>query len=444
MSTMSAPGRLDFMGGVADYSGSLVLQIPITGRTHVTIKVLQESMIKITSETVESLLVYPMDDIRPTFSVQDGQSTSLLARLGDLSTIQKLFDQLQMPSWIRYILGCLSVFCRFTSWSPPSGLSFHVKSTVPISMGVSSSAAIEVATLRALEQLSGRTCGNGTELARLGQQVENYIVGAPCGLMDQLASAHGKPGQILPILNRPDILQETISLPRDIVVVGWPSGVKHSVGGSPYGVARVAAFMGKKILETTLGQKWKYTSEINPALLKENRESLPVKMTGKEFLATYGSVDDPVSQILSTQEYPVRDAVTFPIRENHRTNMSAALLRNLSNISNEKQIQETLMLVGEMMLQSHGGYTKMGLGSCEVDQMITLLVGSVRFSNAKDFIPPAHPLIYGARVGGGGSGGTVSILAHKNALPAIHRLKNNHLTSKTLPIIAAMAFPSSL
>ena len=113
-------------------------------------------------------------------------------------------------------------------------------------MGVSSSAALEVATLRGLEVLAGKSF-TGTALARLAQRAENEIVGAACGLMDQLAVAHGRVGELLPILCRPDVLHERVRLPEGAVVVGWPSGVRHAVADSPYATARAAAFMARPI-----------------------------------------------------------------------------------------------------------------------------------------------------------------------------------------------------
>lgn len=72
-------------------------------------------------------------------------------------------------------------------------------------------------------------------------------MGAPCGIMDQLAVSFGTAGRVLPILCRPDEPLESLPLPAGVVLLGWPSGVKHSVAGSPYGTARAAAFMGKKV-----------------------------------------------------------------------------------------------------------------------------------------------------------------------------------------------------
>ena len=67
--------------------------------------------------------------------------------------------------------------------------------------GVSSSAALEVATARAL----GAGAIDPLRLAALCQEAENHVVGAPCGIMDQVVVAMGRPGAVLPILCRPGV-----------------------------------------------------------------------------------------------------------------------------------------------------------------------------------------------------------------------------------------------
>jgi L-arabinokinase len=198
----------------------------------------------------------------------------------------------------------LLLFSQAQEWWPSHGLNIKVESGVPTSMGVSSSAALEVAALRALEDLSGLRF-TGTDRAKLAQRVENEIVGAPCGLMDQLASSHGVARTLLPILCRPDALGAPIPLPTGVLVVGWPSGVKHDVADSPYATARTAAFMGKKILEGALSKRLSYLTELSPSQLKTfSDDVLPPTITGEEFLARYEAVDDPLSVVDASRDLP--------------------------------------------------------------------------------------------------------------------------------------------
>jgi L-arabinokinase len=245
-------------------------------------------------------------------------------------------------------------------------------------------------------------------LARLAQQAENDIVGAPCGLMDQLAAAHGTPGALLPILCRPDILDEPVPLPEGVLAVGWPSGVRHAVSASPYATARTAAFMGKKILERALGRSLAYVTQLTPALVRGmNHEMLPASLAGRDFLATHGGVDDALARIDPERRYPVRAAVSFPVEENFRATLAVLLLRSFQPSVRPK----TLTAIGELMFQSHAGYSSIGLGCPETDSM----VNAVRDRGAD------HGF-YGARVSGGGSGGTVVVLLEQDALEELERL----------------------
>jgi L-arabinokinase len=392
-----APGRLDVLGGVADYSGSLVLQMPIRARTRVRITPLASPRLELASEQAGAATL-PLPP------------PALTEPAGEVAPLRAWLDEHQAPHWTRYPVGCFLLFCRAQAWRPPDGLRFAIASDVPVSMGVSSSAALEVATLRALEEMSGRRF-QGTELARLAQRAENDLVGAPCGLMDQLAAAHGVPGAVLPILCRPDVMDEPVPLPAGAVAVGWPSGVRHAVSASPYATARAAAFMGKKILERTLGRRLAYVTELTPSLLAEVPEAaLPPDLMGRDFLARHGGVDDPHSRIDAGQLYPVRAAVSFPVEENYRAAQAVRLLRDVRPDNRPR----TLTAVGELMYQSHAGYGAMGLGCPETDLMV----------QAVGERGPGRGY-YGARVSGGGSGGTVVVLLEAAALPELEGLTPN-------------------
>ncbi len=91
------------------------------------------------------------------------------------------------------------------------------------------------------------------ELALLCQIVENRIVGAPCGVMDQMTAACGEEGELLALLCQPAELLDTVTLPRGVAVWGIDSGVRHSVGGGDYTSVRVGAFMGYRMIAEMAG-----------------------------------------------------------------------------------------------------------------------------------------------------------------------------------------------
>jgi L-arabinokinase len=389
-----APGRLDVLGGVADYSGSLVLQTPIRATTRVSI-----------SPTAEPRLLVASDQ-EGTVELPSPDFDAVVPPSGEVAPLVAWLDSHDVPRWARYPLGCLFLFRRAQGWRPDGGLFIEITTNVPASMGVSSSAALEVATLRALEAASGRRF-EGTDLARLAQRAENEVVGAPCGLMDQLAAAHGVPGALLPILCRPDVLREPVLLPEGAIVAGWPSGVKHAVSGREYGEARAASFMGKRILEAALGRRLGHVTELPPSVVGgTSADVLPSSMTGAEFIARHGRIDDPHSAVVPDRRYPVRAGVEFPVGENHRCDLAERLLR-----VGGADPAGTLRTVGELMFQSHLGYGSIGLGRPETDAMVEAVRG----------LGPARGF-YGARASGGGCGGTVAVLLEASSLPELHRL----------------------
>ena len=398
-----APGRLDFFGGVADYSGSLVLEMPIRATTRVEVTRIAKPEFRLSSAGYGGWIV---------------PAEGFLAARDESRARQWLADH-EAPPWTSYVLGSLWVLCRAKGLSLEGGLSFRVRSRVPEGMGVGSSAALEVATLRALGRLMGARW-QGTELARLGQQAENRIVGAPCGLMDQLTAEHGKAGCLLPIVCRPDLLRESVPLPRGVTVVGWASGVKHAVSASPYARARTATFMGKRIFEEKTGRRWNHAAEITPSLFDRFAPQLiPESISGRWFAKRYGKTADPLSVVDRGIEYAVRSALRFPVGESFRSELAESLLRAGSD-----RLEQRLCQTGELMLESHAGYSALGLGAPETDQMIDALLS----------LGPEQG-IYGGRTSGGGSGGTVVVLLKKSAvgkLAALAKQVQFNGTSTTL------------
>ena len=248
----SAPGRLDLLGGVADYSGALVLETPTRLTTTVT------------AEPADGLVVGPVhlaeDEVLELAGLTYPEVRAALA---------------DWPKWTHYLVGVALVLVRHGLIEPPA-VELSVASDLPVSVGVSSSAALEVATARAL----GAGDLDPLRLAALCQEAENQVVGAPCGIMDQVVVALGMPGSILPILCRPASVRPLVPLPPDVEVVGWPTGAEHDVSGGPYRRARAAAFMGKRMVEEILGQRWAWVSELPPAAV----DDLPEALDGSAFL----------------------------------------------------------------------------------------------------------------------------------------------------------------
>ena len=302
--TASANGRLDVMGGIADYSGSLVLQMPITEKTSVTIRKSVDPIIKIKS-------FYDSKTLEFNISIDTIKAISL----GDYESTKQLFKN---ERWAAYVVGCL-ILLFWEKKIVLSGFDIMIESNIPVGKGVSSSAALEVATLKVFSEFYHLEF-KGSELPILAQKVENLIVGAPCGLMDQLTSYFGKANHLLPITCQPDILHETLPIPEDVYFMGIDSGVRHSVSGNDYGKVRTAAFMGYSILASLEGIDTRKISKILRDELPFNgylcnvrvplynakfSKILPKIMTGKDFNSQFGEIFDSITTLNPEEKYPV-------------------------------------------------------------------------------------------------------------------------------------------
>ena len=248
----------------------------------------------------------------------------------------------------------------------------------------------------------------GERLAALAQVVENRIVGAPCGIMDQVTSALGESGRLLALRCRPCEVLGLHELPPGVGVFGISSRVEHSVGGDPYGTARVSAFMGLKIILTEMEKRGaqpteahRYLCNVDPRTYREKfRDALPDRMKGSEFLEQYGDTTDPVTQVDPGRTYNVRLGTQHPIFENHRVETFIECMDRA-----RAGDRTALVEAGGLMEASHRSYGwNCALGSEETD----LLVRMVRERGSERGL-------YGAKITGGGSGGTVAILADLDA-----------------------------
>ena len=165
------------MGGIGDYSGSLVLEMPIVEAAFVAVQPSREEGIRIVSSSQDESTVHRF------FSL----SANDFARLtqSDYDSICKELGREPDSSWAAYVLGPLFVLFVATGAKLSGGLRILIDSQVPEGKGVSSSAAIEVATMRALAILLQIELP-AEELARLCQVAEIQVVGTPCGIMDQM------------------------------------------------------------------------------------------------------------------------------------------------------------------------------------------------------------------------------------------------------------------
>lgn len=399
-----APGRLDLMGGIADYSGSLVLQLPLAEATLVALQAHAGRRFKVVS--LRGGQGYLSFSGTLGFLERNGQPL-------EYETARAYFQSNPLYNWEAYVAGVFLVLMRERGVRFDRGARLLISSTVPQGKGVSSSAALEVAVMSAVAAAFDLQL-EASEIALLCQKVENEVVGAPCGVMDQITSACGEADRLLELLCQPAKLLGKVALPDDIAVWGLDSGVRHSVAGSDYGSVRTGAFMGYRIIAEQAGlgilhderashtvkiadDRWHgYLANVTPAEFEEHFAAhLPEHMSGADFLQNYQGTTDPVTEVDAARTYAVRQPAAHAIYEHFRVRAFAELLHAPAS-------ERRRELLGELMYQSHVSYSACGLGSRETD----LLVQLVRQAGAERGL-------YGAKITGGGSGGTVAVLGRR-------------------------------
>jgi len=411
----TAPGRMDVMGGIADYSGSLLLQMPIKQTTTVSIQKRNDGVFhfrtQITKKKMNDFIIH-------------------LSAIKDNSLIEagKVIKSVVGGDWAVYVLGCFLVLKKERKISL-EGANVFIESNVPWGKGVSSSAALEVATMNALNQLYHLSLGK-EELAVLAQLAENLVAGAPCGLMDQLSSHLGQKNKLLPLICQPHQVDKAIAIPRGINFSGIDSGIRHAVSGASYSDVRAAAFMSYTIIalnesatveeleQARTSGVWSklpfkgFLANIPVSVFEEKYISLlPKEISGKDFLAQYKLSIDAVTNIDEDKIYNPLVCGSHPVYENARVNEFKTLLKNLKKQDDK---QASLIQMGNLMMQSHESYSAVGLGNEYTDKIVEMV---------RDAGPALG--VFGARVSGGGNGGTVCILSYgkegKNAVKEIYR-----------------------
>ncbi len=328
----SAPGRVNLIGEHTDYNDGFVLPSAIGFYT--------------------SAAVSPRSDRRLALC-----STEFADRFDvDLDNMPLR----KAGQWSDYVVGVALALeqagCRC------NGANLLVHGEVPIGAGLSSSAAIEVATALALLSVSQNKIPL-TELPRLCQKAENEFVGARVGIMDQFVSCLGKEGHAL-LLDCRSLAFELVPIPANVKLVICNTMVKHELSGGEYNLRREQCEQGVRML-SAFYPGIKALRDISPEQLTAHVEALP-----------------PV----------IFNRCRHVVEENQRTQEAAACFD-----------RGDLSAVGKLMRDSHCSLRDLYEVSCrELDLIVAAAEGL--------------PGFYGGRMTGGGFGGcTVNVVASDQA-----------------------------
>lgn len=318
-----APGRLEFIGNHVDYNKGLVMGVAIDKRVSVAVSPRDDDEIHMASAGLNAAGTVRLDDVR----LQKGGN-----------------------AFMNYPLGVFEML-RKAGMKAERGFNLADASTVPTGAGVSSSAAIELATAYALCRIYDFPLSK-IDIVRTGQKAENIFVGMPCGILDQGVSGFGEKDAIVRI----DCKTEEFSvrpIPAGTVFWVFNSMVKHALVAGDY-AKRHASCMAAT---GTLGKydaRIRCLADASPSAVEACRSKL------------------------SEEDYK---RAMHVVSENARVvEMEHALASG------------DLAAVGDLLKASHASSRDLFENSCpEIDFLVAEL--------------SAQPNVYGARLSGGGFGG---------------------------------------
>jgi galactokinase len=343
----AAPGRVNLIGEHTDYAEGFVMPAAIDFATLAAISPRRDGKVVIFSENFNE---------------------------------QREFDAASLPDtrsghWSDYPLGVLAILAGEGHRIPAFSLSLW--GDVPPGSGLSSSAALEVATASAVTSLLGVQY-SGPVLARLCQRAENEFVGSSCGIMDQFISANAVSDHAL-LLDCRDLTFRLAPIPSHVALVIANTMVQHAVTGSEYTSRRAQV------------------EEAAAVIARHRPEVRFLRDSTLDDLARWGSEMSPEA---------VKRA-RHVISENLRTVAAADAL-----------IHNNLRELGRLMAEAHRSYSQDFEASCpEADAMVEL---------AQDL-----PGLIGARLTGGGFGGCTVNLVERQHAAAFSRSLAERYSSRT-------------
>lgn len=286
----SAPGRIEFLGNHTDYNGGRVLGATIDKRVDVGLTRRDDRWIILESEEDLASVRVPLDEAE--FRENEG-------------------------TWANYVLGVLTVL-QAKGLTVPTGFELHVESTLPVGAGLSSSAALELATAFALiEAFEGSF--SRKELARLCRRAENNFVGVPCGLLDQAVVAFGSEDHLVHL----DALTEEItSVPFPARTTFWifRTHQSHTLSEAHYQERHDEARAVRDRLDDLVGNV-EHLVDVTPDQLETVRDKLPDTFyrRARHVVTEHRRVKSAV-RLLCEGNYDAVGKLLFASHESSRTN----------------------------------------------------------------------------------------------------------------------------
>ena len=328
---VQSPGRINLIGEHTDYNDGYVLPAAIDKAAYVSVKKRTDSIIHLYAVLFDDSFQIEIENISPT-----------------------------TKSWANYILGVIDQLLKKNRVI--TGFDLVIDGTIPVGAGLSSSAAVECATVFAMNELFDLKLTR-TEMALIAQQAEHTYAGVNCGIMDMYASLFGMKDHVIRLDCRTLETEYYPFEPGHYTLLLMDTQVKHSLASSEYNVRRKQCEEGSSLV------KQKYP-------MVTNLRDVTIQM-----------LDECVAS-----DSIVYQRCRFVIEENIR------LLEGCADLKNGN-----LIAFGKKMFRTHEGLSKEYEVSCkELDFLVS--------------IAAANESVIGSRMMGGGFGGCTINLIKQDAV----------------------------
>ncbi|MBC8505366.1 MAG: galactokinase [Anaerolineales bacterium] len=301
---VQAPGRVDLMGSHTDYNLGYVLTQAIDRNTWIAARPRQDKIVRIASLNVEGTSEFHLDDIQHD----------------------------TVNPWTNYVRGVADILQK--EGYELTGFDGLIHSTIPFGSGLSSSAALEVASAILFEALADWEI-DPVQIAVLCQRAENGFVGMNCGILDQYSSAMGVANSVV-LLDCRSITHEIKPIADGVQVMICDTKAERALTGSEYSERRAQCEEGVRILsqfypeirslrDATLGQLAAHKADIPPVVFKrcqfiieENQRVLDMAAAladgrhedaGQLALRSFDGARD-LYEIVSSEMIAMKDAIT--------------------------------------------------------------------------------------------------------------------------------------
>ena len=334
-----APGRIEVLGNHTDYNEGFVFSAAIDKGTFFAVSPTADESCSLTAGDLMETANFSIRDVKPAREM----------------------------TWQNYVTGTFNWIFDDEPATAKHGWKAMFLGNIPLGAGLSSSAALEMATALALQALYG-TSLDRTALAKVGQKAEHTFAGCPCGLLDQASSMYGQTGALVKSDFRSNTF-ETVPLGDKVAFMMVKSNAKHALVDGAYASRRQACEDAAKYFA---------------GVLKKGNVTHLRDVTTAEWVLYRSGLSETTAK-----------RAVHPIGEDERVLQGAALLE-----------KGDLKGFGALMYDSHESSRNWFENSCEE---LDAIVDAAK----------AIPEVYGARLSGGGFGGSCCLLVDPAAADRI-------------------------